>query len=60
MRCFAGRLYDIERGGWVACERCSGSRRVVVYLYPKLKPVQGRAASDRLRAGALPMGFRFY
>src|SRR5215212_10364258 len=21
--------------GWVACERCSGSGRVVVYLYPK-------------------------
>jgi len=37
MRCFEGRVYDIERGGWVACERCSGSGRVVVYLYPKLK-----------------------
>jgi hypothetical protein len=24
-RCFAGRVYDIERGAWVACERCSGS-----------------------------------
>ena len=37
MRCFEGRVYDIERGAWVACERCSGSGRVVVYLYPKLK-----------------------
>src|SRR5215218_771384 len=27
----------IERGAWVACERCSGTARVVVYLYPKLK-----------------------
>jgi hypothetical protein len=23
---------------WVAWERCSGTARVVVYLYPKLKP----------------------
>jgi PHP family Zn ribbon phosphoesterase len=37
MRCFEGRVYDMERGAWVACERCSGSGRVVVYLYPKLK-----------------------
>jgi hypothetical protein len=31
MRCFEGR------GAWVACERCSGSGWVVVYLYPKPK-----------------------
>jgi hypothetical protein len=37
MRCFEGRVYDIERGGWVACERCSGTARVVVYIYPKLE-----------------------
>ena len=37
MRCFEGRVYDMERGAWVSCERCSGSARVVVYLYPKLK-----------------------
>jgi hypothetical protein len=37
MRCFEGRVYDSERGAWVACERCSGTARVVVYLYPKLK-----------------------
>jgi len=36
-RCFEGRVYDIQRGGWVACERCSGTGRVVVYVYPKLK-----------------------
>ncbi len=36
-RCFEGRVYDMQRGAWVACERCSGSGRVVVYLYPKLK-----------------------
>jgi hypothetical protein len=37
MRCFEGRVYDIERGEWVACERCSDTTRVVVYIYPKLK-----------------------
>jgi hypothetical protein len=37
MRCFEGRVYDMERGAWVACERCSGTGRVLVYLYPKLK-----------------------
>jgi hypothetical protein len=36
MRCLEGRVYDVERGAWVACERCSGSGRVV-YLYPKPK-----------------------
>jgi hypothetical protein len=37
MRYFEGRVYDIQRGAWVACERCSGTGRVMVYLYPKLK-----------------------
>jgi hypothetical protein len=37
MRCFEGRVYDIQRGAWAACERCSGTARVMVYLYPKLK-----------------------
>ena len=37
MRCYEGRVYDIERGAWVACERCSGTGRVVVYIYPKIK-----------------------
>jgi hypothetical protein len=37
MRCFEGRVYDMECGAWVSCERCSGSGRVVVYLYPKQK-----------------------
>jgi hypothetical protein len=36
MRCFEGRVYDMERGAWVACERCSGTARVVVYIYPKI------------------------
>jgi hypothetical protein len=37
MRCLDGRVYDIERDAWVACERCAGTGRVMVYLYPKLK-----------------------
>jgi DNA-directed RNA polymerase subunit RPC12/RpoP len=37
MRCLEGRVYDMQRGAWVACERCSGSGRVMVYLYPQLK-----------------------
>jgi hypothetical protein len=36
-RCFAGRVFDIERGAWVACERCSGTGRVVIFLYPRLQ-----------------------
>jgi hypothetical protein len=36
MRCFEERVYDIERGAWVACERWSGTAGVVDYLYPKL------------------------
>jgi hypothetical protein len=36
LRCFEGRVYNNQRGAWVACDRCSGSGRVVVYLYPKL------------------------
>jgi hypothetical protein len=35
--CFEGRVYDMQHGAWVVCERCLGSGRVVVYLYPKLK-----------------------
>jgi hypothetical protein len=59
MRCFEGRVYDIERGAWVACERCSGTGRVVVYLYPKLKAVHGSATHDPLRAGVSLPGRRF-
>ena len=36
LRCFEGRVYDIQRDGWVACERCLGTGRVMVYLYPRL------------------------
>ena len=41
LRCFEGRVYDMQRGEWVFCERCSGSGRVVVYLYPKLNRRSG-------------------
>jgi hypothetical protein len=27
MRCFEGRVYDIERGAWVACDVLFGGRR---------------------------------
>jgi hypothetical protein len=37
LRCFEGRMYDAQRGAWVACERCSGTARVVVYVYPRPK-----------------------
>jgi hypothetical protein len=37
LRCFEGRVYDAERSAWVACERCSGTARVLVYVYPRSK-----------------------
>jgi uncharacterized protein (DUF983 family) len=37
LRCFEGRVYDARRDAWVACERCSGTARVVFYVYPKPK-----------------------
>jgi hypothetical protein len=37
LRCFEGRAYDMQRGGRVACERCLGTSRVVVYIYSKLE-----------------------
>ena len=37
LRCFEGRVYDAQRDAWVVCERCAGTARVVVYLYPKPK-----------------------
>jgi hypothetical protein len=36
-RCFDGREYDPERGAWVECRTCSGSGRVIVYVYPRPK-----------------------
>jgi hypothetical protein len=36
-RCIEGRMFDVRRGVWAACERCSGTTRVVVYVYPKMK-----------------------
>ena len=35
MRCLEVRDYDIQRGAWVAYERCSDIGRVVVYVYLK-------------------------
>jgi hypothetical protein len=32
-RCFEGRDYDMERGAWVAYKRCSGTSRVVLFVY---------------------------
>jgi hypothetical protein len=37
LRCSEGRMYDMQRGAWVTCERCSGTARVVVFVYPKSK-----------------------
>jgi uncharacterized protein (DUF983 family) len=37
LRCFEGRVYDAELRAWVACERCSGTARVVVFVYAKPK-----------------------
>lgn len=37
LRCFEGRVYDLQRDAWVACERCKGTSRVIIYLYPKPK-----------------------
>ena len=36
-RCYEGREYDGLRGAWVECRTCSGSGRVVVYVYPSSK-----------------------
>jgi hypothetical protein len=56
LRRFEGRVYDMQRGAWVACQRCSGSGRVVVYLYPKLGRRPRSAARNRRRTGVLVMG----
>jgi hypothetical protein len=37
LRCFEERVYNVQRDPWVACEQCSGTTRVVVYIYPKPK-----------------------
>jgi hypothetical protein len=59
MRCFEGPVYDMQRGAWVACERCSGSGRVVVYLSTlRQSAPHGSAACDPLPAGVLVMGLR--
>jgi hypothetical protein len=33
MRCLEGRDYDAGRDAWVACERCSGTAPVMVFVY---------------------------
>jgi hypothetical protein len=58
LRCFEGRVYDAQRDAWVACERCSGTSRVVVYVYPSRSAVLANAASNHLRAGAPLSGLR--
>ena len=60
MRCFEGRMFDMQRGAWVACQRCSGSGRVVVYLYLSQSAAYGSPARDPLRAGVLLPGLRFF
>jgi hypothetical protein len=55
-RCFEGRVYDMQRGAWEVCERCSGSGRVVVYLYLKLSAAHSSAGRDPLPAGVLIEG----
>ena len=30
LRCFEGRVYNIQRDAWVTCERCLGTGRVMV------------------------------
>ena len=37
LRCFEGRVFAVQHDAWVACERCSGTAWVVVYVYPKPK-----------------------
>jgi hypothetical protein len=62
-RCFEGRVYDIERGTWLACERCSGgglplpqakspstvAQRVIHYFGPE--PWQWGSGSFALQVG---------
>ena len=37
LECFEGRVYDAQRDAWVACGRCSGTARMVVYVYSRSK-----------------------
>ncbi|HZB09723.1 MAG TPA: hypothetical protein VE525_11505 [Rubrobacter sp.] len=39
----------MERGAWVTCERCSGSGRVVIYVYPKRKGWTPRFQEEDLK-----------
>jgi hypothetical protein len=37
LRFFEGCVVHARHDAWVACERCSGTARAVVYVYPKPK-----------------------
>ena len=37
LRCLEGRVYDAQHDEWMPCERCSGTARVMVYVYPRPK-----------------------
>ena len=54
LRCLDGRVYDMQRGAWVACERCSGTVRVVVSVYPKRETRRGVDATDGRDLGSAP------
>jgi hypothetical protein len=36
-RCFEGRVYDVQRSAWVACETCSLTGRALAYIYRRPK-----------------------
>jgi hypothetical protein len=37
LRCFEGRVYDVQHDPWVPCQHTARKARVVVYVYPRLK-----------------------
>jgi len=59
MRCFEGRVYDMQRDAWRACERCSGSGRWWFTSTPSQSAVHGSAASNPHQAGVPIAGLRF-
>ena len=58
LRCYEGRVYDMQRGAWVACEQCSGTARWWSTSTLSRSAVHASAASDPLRGGVLAMGLR--
>jgi hypothetical protein len=59
LRSFEGASTRRSAMPGVACERCSGTARVVVYVYPRAKFRRGSVPRDPPRAGASAMGLRF-